>query len=662
MNRRAITSTFLVLMCPIGFGPDRVPALGAAAASAAAVECVGDCDSNGSVTIDEIVTGVNLAFGALSLDHCPGFDCDGSGEVSIDCLVAAVIAALNGCGLAPTVTSTPAPTAVVTPMMTPPPTVRSTSAATASATPTMTSPSPVSSTPAATTNATPTPSSLSHFVDNGDGTISDTETGLMWEKKDLSGGAHDVDSLFPWTGVCTDQNKIPCSGVIGCTFCQPDAAAESTCNAATGGAVGCARCPGTALCQPINGLTTVWQWLNELNDTNFAGHNDWRIPTIARDGGAVQLETTIDTTVAGCGSGVPCTAAAFNTGCTNGCSASTCSCTNIGQYWSATTIAEALPLPSVWSVLFFRGTVGGADKTSGFFARAVRSVPCGAFLAKFGSQGGGDGQFFDPEAIAVDRAGDFFVADSGNHRIEKFTDSGRFLRQWGGMGEGPGQFHTPAGLAVDADGNVYVADLNNNRIEKFDNDGNFLTAWGEAGSAERQFSGPVGVAIDAQGNVLVADRFNDRVQTFTSSGDFVRKWGSTGLGDGQFSNPVGVAVDRDMNVYVADFFNNRIQKFTSTGMFVGKWGSNGSGEGQFIGARAVAVTSGGAILAIDDGNDRVEAFTDTGVFLTTWGTPGNHDGQFDSATALAVAPNGSVWVTDQAPRVQRFACSAPPAP
>ena len=58
---------------------------------------------------------------------------------------------------------------------------------------------------------------------------------------------------------------------------------------------------------------------------------------------------------------------------------------------------------------------------------------------------------------------------------------------------------------------------------------------------------------------------------------------------------------------------------------------------------------------------RVEAFTDSGAFLTAWGSPGNHDGQFNSATALAVAPNGSVWVTDDNPRVQRFACSVPPA-
>ena len=54
----------------------------------------------------------------------------------------------------------------------------------------------------------------------------------------------------------------------------------------------------------------------------------------------------------------------------------------------------------------------------------IATAPCGTFLGKFGSQGSGNGQFFDPEAIAVDRNGNIFVADTGNHRIEKFTGSG----------------------------------------------------------------------------------------------------------------------------------------------------------------------------------------------------------------------------------------------
>src|SRR5512143_2237004 len=121
MGHRAITSILLVFTCAIGFLPERGSALAAAAASAAAVRCAGDCDGNGSVTIDDIVTRVNIALGSLSPDHCPSFDCTGNGEVTVDCLITAVIAALNDCRPPATVSSTPAATATVTPTMTPPP-------------------------------------------------------------------------------------------------------------------------------------------------------------------------------------------------------------------------------------------------------------------------------------------------------------------------------------------------------------------------------------------------------------------------------------------------------------------------------------------------------------------------------------------------------------
>jgi DNA-binding beta-propeller fold protein YncE len=79
----------------------------------------------------------------------------------------------------------------------------------------------------------------------------------------------------------------------------------------------------------------------------------------------------------------------------------------------------------------------------------------------------GDGEFFEPRGIAVDSQGNVFVADTRNHRIQKFTANGAFLCKWGSRGRGPGQFDFPYGVAVDGAGNVYVADKYNNRIQKF---------------------------------------------------------------------------------------------------------------------------------------------------------------------------------------------------
>jgi hypothetical protein len=62
------------------------------------VPCVGDCDQNGSVSVDELVKGVNIALGSASLDDCPSFDTNGDDRVTIDELIAAIDAALKGCG------------------------------------------------------------------------------------------------------------------------------------------------------------------------------------------------------------------------------------------------------------------------------------------------------------------------------------------------------------------------------------------------------------------------------------------------------------------------------------------------------------------------------------------------------------------------------------
>ncbi len=140
-----------------------------------------------------------------------------------------------------------------------------------------------------------------------------------------------------------------------------------------------------------------------------------------------------------------------------------------------------------------------------------------SFITKWGSNGTGNGQFSDPEGIAIDSAGNVYVAEYYNNRIQKFSSDGTFITSWGSEGTGNGQFSSPYDVAIDSAGNVYVADSDNNRIQKFSSDGTFITAWGSEGTGNGQFSDPYGIAIDSAGNVYVSEEGNDRIQVFAPS-------------------------------------------------------------------------------------------------------------------------------------------------
>src|SRR5207248_1887940 len=105
-----------------------------------------------------------------------------------------------------------------------------------------------------------------------------------------------------------------------------------------------------------------------------------------------------------------------------------------------------------------------------------------SFLTAWGSQGFNNGQLDLPQSVAVDPWGYIYVADTNNHRVQKFSASGGFIaalgKDQGIPGSGNGEFIFPYGVAVDASGNVYVADGGNHRIQKFSANGTFLTKWG----------------------------------------------------------------------------------------------------------------------------------------------------------------------------------------
>jgi YYY domain-containing protein len=299
-----------------------------------------------------------------------------------------------------------------------------------------------------------------------------------------------------------------------------------------------------------------------------------------------------------------------------------------------------------------------------------------AGLFDFGPAGVNKGQLNSPRGIARDAQGNFYVADTHNLRIEKFDSAGKFLTMWGSKGDGDGQFNPiaddavgtgPGGVAVDKSGNVYVADTWNHRIQKFDKDGKFLGAWGnyinlgdDTAAADPQrdskFFGPRGVAVGPDGSVYVTDTGNKRVLIFDAGGVFQRKIDSgmspTQKGPeypfskpGELNEPIGISVDKDGNVYVADTNNHRIQKFDNTGKPVAQWPVQDPGwkPGPFL-EPFLGVDGAGNVYATAPSGSTVLKFGPDGKLLGQKNTDGTHT--LKTPTGIWVEADGTVYVVD----------------
>ncbi len=307
------------------------------------------------------------------------------------------------------------------------------------------------------------------------------------------------------------------------------------------------------------------------------------------------------------------------------------------------------------------------------YEQGQRTIPAIQQIGSAGVPGNAAGQFNFPRAVAIDSEGRIFVADSGNNRIQVFGADGTFLRQWGSMckldttegciGSGDGQFNEPWGIAVGQDGSVYVADTWNHRIQRFTSEGQFIGKWGTFGSTggelgqEALFYGPRSLAIGRDGNLYVVDTGNKRVQVFSPSGSFVTQWGGGGVVEGRFDEPVGLGQDADGNWYVSDTWNLRIQKFTEAFNYVSQWPIRGWSSQSVVNKPAVAVDPArNLVYAVDPENYRVLAFGTDGAFKATWGLYGNDAQSFMLPTGIAVGPEGKVYVADgDAHRIMVFA-------
>lgn len=312
-----------------------------------------------------------------------------------------------------------------------------------------------------------------------------------------------------------------------------------------------------------------------------------------------------------------------------------------------------------------------------------------------GSAGSLDGtgtnaQFNIPHSLAIDGAGNLFVADTFNHTIRKVTPAGEVSVIAGSPGnkgfvDGVGnaeapRFNSPIGLASDASGNLYVADNGNQTLRKVTPAGTVTRLAGVVGtkgslngpSASATFNSPNAIAIDGNGNVFVSDLVNRVIRRIAPDGTvstFAGTVGQQGATDGtgataRFTAPMGITVDSQNNLYVADQGGSTIRKITPAGVvstLAGKGKQNGATDGTGADARfnapeGVAVAPDGMIYVADTANQLIRRITPDGVVSTVAGVAGEKgstDGtntlaRFNTPRGITVGKSGTVYVTDSA--------------
>src|SRR5438477_264154 len=282
------------------------------------------------------------------------------------------------------------------------------------------------------------------------------------------------------------------------------------------------------------------------------------------------------------------------------------------------------------------------------YNHTIRKITSNGIVTTFagtaGIPGSADGignaaQFYRSFGVAADKAGNVYVADASNSTIRKITSAGVVTTLAGTAGvvgstDGSGsaaQFYYPFAVAVDGAGNVYVADTNNYTVRKITPAGVVTTLAGFAGfhdysdgtGSNAGFGNLFGIAADSAGNVYVADNTYSTIRKITPAGVVTTLAGTPGISgsaDGtgsaaRFNSPRGIAIDSTKNLYVTDQNNQTIRKITPAGVVTtlgGVPGSYGIGDGtvpsaRFMNPAGIAVANSGVLYVADAYNHEIRS-------------------------------------------------------
>lgn len=219
----------------------------------------------------------------------------------------------------------------------------------------------------------------------------------------------------------------------------------------------------------------------------------------------------------------------------------------------------------------------------------------------------GKGNVKSPVSLAVDKAGNLYIAESDSSQI-KIIDSKGEVSSFGIPAEDAEKSPRPGRMTVDYDDNLYVVDKTSQRILVFDKERKLKLKIGERGSKRGQFGSLQDVAVDRQGRIYALDSEGTPVQVFDGKGKYIYRFGFKGDGLEDVSLPSGIFTDQNGQVWIVDRGQHCLKVFDRSGTFLRKFGTYGTENGKLFQPVDAEIDNFGRVYVLEAGAKRLQGF------------------------------------------------------
>jgi DNA-binding beta-propeller fold protein YncE len=284
-----------------------------------------------------------------------------------------------------------------------------------------------------------------------------------------------------------------------------------------------------------------------------------------------------------------------------------------------------------------------------------------------------DFKWAEMSGVAVDAQDRVYIFNRSTPPVQVYEANGKFVRGWG-----QDTIKSAHHLKIDHEGNIWIADIGNHVVQKYTPEGKLLLTLGtsgELGRDQKHLNMPTDMAITPSGDVFISDGYgNARVVHFDKGGKFVKEWGELGSKPGQFSIPHAIAVDSKGRVYVADRNNVRVQVFEPSGKLVDVWSNiivpwgfhmTKNDELWVCGSSPMQWRDSDGALGCPPKDQVFMKFNTAGKLLQLWTVPKGQDGlekpgEVNWVHALAEDSKGNLYAGDiKGKKAQKFALQKP---